>query len=294
MAFQVIEKTRRPSSSISWRGCRSVHPIPTRSPRIQPSPRASPLQSCRPIASCTDASFSAVFRYAQPDIRGLARRSILLPSYLRPAALLGLRPFAGLLPRTGDFDISAEPGPRVVFAPRVRPDLFSSGDRSPRRGPIGRGHCLAFDFWASLPSAIRVPQLTVSHAERSCLGLCLLQGSRAHIRASDRARPRSHHWPPGSRGPLFVARNARPYPLMGLGESRRPFSVLRGRCLASLNGFEGRYGPTPCMRFCTVREKEMIATSRSSRRALGSPVARDTPATSQPGSLPGVLPVQRQ
>ena len=27
---------------------------------------------------------------------------------------------------------------------------------------------------------------------------------------------------------------------------------------------------------------------------LGSPVTRYTPATSQPGSLPGVLPVQRQ
>jgi len=27
---------------------------------------------------------------------------------------------------------------------------------------------------------------------------------------------------------------------------------------------------------------------------LGSPITRNTPATSQPGSLPGVLPVQRQ
>jgi hypothetical protein len=28
-------------------------------------------------------------------------------------------------------------------------------------------------------------------------------------------------------------------------------------------------------------------------RQLGSPIAGETPATSQPGSLPGVLPIQR-
>lgn len=121
MTFQVIEKTRLPSSSISSRD----PPIGASDPgALAKSPaicRAPPLRSCRPIASCTDASFSAVFRYAKSDIRGLAGRTIIPPSFLRflrPAALLGFAPFAGFIPRMGDSGISAKPGPHVVFAAR--------------------------------------------------------------------------------------------------------------------------------------------------------------------------------
>jgi hypothetical protein len=101
-----------------------VFDLPARSPIGETDPgalarspaicRASPLRSCRPIASCTGASFSAVFRYAEPDIRGLAGRSILLPSYQRPAALLGFGP-SQVYSRNGWIEHFCRPGPTCRF-----------------------------------------------------------------------------------------------------------------------------------------------------------------------------------
>jgi len=92
------------------------------------------------------------------------------------------------------FGISAGPGPRVVCRLSSAPIYFRRGDRS----PVGEnqicksdrpGMSVAFDFWASLPSAVRF-RGTSRPRKRSCLGLCLLQGCRALDRASGRARPR--------------------------------------------------------------------------------------------------------
>jgi len=145
------------------------------------------------------------------DFRGLAGRS---DSSFRPAFLVrrhswDLRPFAGLLPRTGGATFLPRRA-HVSFSPRVRPDLFSSGCRPPsgkrdqkRRSASDLVVGVAFDFWASLPSAVRS---RLRH-RRSILPWALpLAGLWALCCAFDRARPRSDHQPPGSRARMHASR----------------------------------------------------------------------------------------
>jgi len=110
----------------------------------------------------------------------------------------------------------------LSFVPvRSHPDWFSSG-RSLRlmgswvhRSTGGR----SWNAWAStsglrLPSAVR--RVTTVVTRRSCLGLRLLQGWRAHGCASRRARPRHDHQPPEPHGPPFFVRPRSSNPLVGL------------------------------------------------------------------------------
>ena len=82
-------------------------------------------------------------------------------------------------------DISARPDPRAVRASASAPIDFRRGDRSPvgvtgSAKAVGRGcgwrRLLGFD--SRLRSA---PSALVWLTKRSCLGLCLLQGCRAHF-----------------------------------------------------------------------------------------------------------------
>jgi len=138
-------------------------------------------------------SFGAVFRY--PTGSGLVAAwpgDWSLPSSSGGAH--GVHPFAVLIPhRVGG--ISADPGPRAVRAlhpPRlifvgvIDSPGWNFGWKTKGRGNLG---LLAFDFWASLPSAVRARGCH-SHGPRSCLGLCLLQGCGTRIRAFARDRPR--------------------------------------------------------------------------------------------------------
>jgi len=84
-----------------------------------------------------------------------------------------------------------------------------------KRRPVGDE--IGVDFWASLPSAVRIRDLPLI-ADRSCLGLCLLQGLQAHGRASNRARPRWDHPPPEPTRRLTAAW-CNSYPLMGFWRS---------------------------------------------------------------------------
>jgi hypothetical protein len=82
--------------------------------------------------SFADASFSAAFRYSDVQASRPSRTAYLSLRALRPFdGAHGVLPFAGLIPPTGDRDISVRPGPRVVRA-------FSSAPINFRRGGRGR------------------------------------------------------------------------------------------------------------------------------------------------------------
>jgi hypothetical protein len=158
--------------------------------------------------SCTDAPLRAVFRY--PSIqRGLAGRAHF-PRSGPSTALMGFVP-SQVCSRVRVTRHLRRAGPTCLFTPNPPPRFIFVGVRSSPllevtwiekrrafRGGFGLG------FWAWLPSAVRSAGL------RSARGSILpwawpLSGFRARIRATDRARPRSDHRPPGS----FASRNAR-------------------------------------------------------------------------------------
>ena len=103
---------------------------------------------------------------------------------------------------------------------------------------------------------------------------------------------------------------------MGPGRSNHgtnPFFFAEGRILATAGkrkslitiNFARRLFPTVplptfalrityyALRYMQRWEAEIGGQALDHESLLGSPVARHTPATSQPGSLPGVLPTQR-
>jgi hypothetical protein len=108
-------------------------------------------------------------------------------------------------------------GPTCPSHHASAPIDFRRGDRPPDGMRFKRRS--AWDLvvgvaWTSgLRSRLRSDQRLRSR--RSILPWALpLAGFRAHFSASDQARPRSHHQPPGN---LFrLLRNENPYPLMGL------------------------------------------------------------------------------
>jgi len=93
--------------------------------------------------------------------------------------------------------ISAGPDPRVVRVSRAPRFIFVgvialASDRE--RNDVA--------FWASLPSAVRVPDSHMT-GDRSCLGLCLLQGWRARCCATVRSRHRIGSSASGTRLPPY-------------------------------------------------------------------------------------------
>jgi len=93
--------------------------------------------------------------------------------------------------------ISADPDPRVVCVPRAPRFIFVgvitfASDREREK----------IDFWASLPSAVRVSGSHLT-GNRSCLGLCLLQGWRARCCATVRFRHRIGSSASGTRLPPY-------------------------------------------------------------------------------------------
>jgi len=182
--------------------------------------------------SCTDASFGAVFRYPLLGLsRGPAGRVV-------PSLGLARRRSWGsdpsqvysrsrvVAPHHCDgyisSNISVRPGPRAVCA-SPPPRFIFVGVTGRRLGTSERKRRSAWDeigidFWASLPFSVRFRGLLLA-TDRSCLGLCLLQGFGHAIRAFDRARPRSDHQSPEITSRFRADVYAIPNPLMGL---RRP------------------------------------------------------------------------
>jgi len=193
------------------------------------------MHQSRPLAWCSATPIEP----ARPCRTNL----ILLPSCVsRPAALMGFRPFAGLLPQASGraflpdrahMSFVASRPPRLIFVGVIGRCLDHLWREIGRRSIADFVVGVALDFWASLPSAIRIPNNRAG--DRSCLGLCLLQGCRARCCAFDRARPRSDHQPPPAHARNFV-RPHTDYPLAGFRNTRRlkrgaevrPFSVLMG------------------------------------------------------------------
>jgi hypothetical protein len=190
----------------------------------------------------------------------------------RPAALMGFASLRSVAPQRVRRHL-CRPGPTCRSRRAPAPIDFRRGDPARPVGiakepevdeaELGR---LAFDFWASLPSAGRARGCH-RRGPRSCHGLCLLQGLRAHVRASVRARPRNGSYVSvkaatrSSRrqsAPTFTIRSwasANHDRTAHRRRRRRPFSVLKGRMPCHSGRATRSPGEAPCLRFCTVREK---------------------------------------
>jgi hypothetical protein len=97
-----------------------------------------------------------------------------------------------------------------------------------------------FDFWASLPSAIRLQSVA---GVRSCLGLCLLQvcgRDAAHALGLDPARIISLRDPAAR----LLCEPRVPIRSWVCGDASPSLQRIDGAdALAGLNAFEARYGP---------------------------------------------------
>jgi len=176
-----------------------------------------------------------VFRYADPTHAALPGRFCppSLGVFLARRRSWDVLPFAGLLPRT-DEAAFLRLRAHVSFAPRFRPDWFSSGARS-RTEVQNLVRLRGVDFWALLPSAIRSP---ASVADRSILPWALpLAGLRTRCCACAWARPQSHHQPPESSAPP----NGEPrIPIRSWVLSKTLQRIDGADALTGLNGFEDR------------------------------------------------------
>jgi len=164
-------------------------------------------------------------RCSATRIRGPCKRAawpdeLVLPS-ARPTALLGFRsrcPSQVCSRRRVVRHVSVRPGPRAVLAVSSAPIFFVGVTGcSPGHGEAHRPGMR----WRRLPGFVPAcgPPRRLRRRVRSCLGLVLLQGWRAQLRASGRARPRPDHQPPGMsrrstavRVPLSARGLAAPFP----------------------------------------------------------------------------------
>jgi len=183
------------------------------------------------LASCTDARlFCAVFRYARQTFAAWPGDLVAIASFLtflaRRRSWVFLRP-SQVCSRGRVSRHLWRSGPTCRFARRVSdPIYFRRADRSRawwRRGRPRTFIHATFDFWASLPSAIRIPKphlIQLGHgidpasgfASCRVVGACLrMRSGSTPIESSASGIPR-----PADRG-----EPARPYPLMGLQPVRR-------------------------------------------------------------------------
>jgi hypothetical protein len=132
------------------------------------------------IGHAPSRCFSAVFRYRFEPFAASPDR-VVLPS-LGPATLLGFpsAPFAGLLPHRVDGHFGSS-GPTCLFVRTRVPIDFRRVIRASCE-TWGRSACDRIGFWASVPflRSVSTSDWRSLLADRSCLGLCLLQGLRTH------------------------------------------------------------------------------------------------------------------
>jgi hypothetical protein len=175
---------------------------------------ASPTSAC--ARRCSFSPGGAPGVHSCPS-QGCSRVRVVAPRELR-GGRIALRAIpAAFLSDRAHVPFSPDP-------PRVPID-FRRDDRPPvgntcesKRRSIGG--CRGVDFWASTPVCGPILPAHVRPGDRSCLGLCLLQGWRAHGRASRAgSTPLRITGPRGSTAHLDEWPRRIPYPLMGL---RRP------------------------------------------------------------------------
>jgi len=131
--------------------------------------------------------------------RSLTRRLVF--PLARPAALLGFWPFA-VLSHIGWNDISAIPGPPAVRASAPAPIDFRRGDSASivsiwlqiETDGVNL-ELVAFDFWASLPSA-GAPAVVIAAGRDPAMGFASCRVCGHLLGAFVRARPRTNHPPP--------------------------------------------------------------------------------------------------
>jgi len=181
----------------------SVKPAPARSRRTRRSERSvRRVDLAARAGSCTDASFSAVFRYPPLGPSRPGRTKVLPSGSLtrrisRPSRAVassggapGVLPFAGLIPQSGGHAARA---PRlnelatflsdrahVPFVPAHPSRLIFVGMIGRRLGTSARKRRSTGDELASTSGlGSRLRSDAPAHlrpGNRSCLGLCLLQG----------------------------------------------------------------------------------------------------------------------
>jgi hypothetical protein len=188
------------------------------------------------------ASFLRGVPLRETDIRGLAgrsRRDRLLPSLgFSPGGAPGFfcapRRFA---PADGCRAISGVPGPRVVSlaARPTRFIFFGLTDLAPGGGVVGRGLSFARRSTSGLRSRLRSASRSNEPRDRSCLGLCLLQGCgrvSAHAIGLDPDHIISLRNPaPACSGANRASLSAHGFSTLAPIANRRksrPFSVLMG------------------------------------------------------------------
>lgn len=171
--------------------------------RSDPSHQAPPLRSFAARSrSCIAACICAMFRYRlEPSRPGRSECSFPL---LGSAALMGFWRPSQACSRDGWPGISVRPGPRACSSSHTPRLIFVGSicrrlrnDKSKVWRHIARAIGLASGLRSRLRSVSpRVRQTAMSAStleDRSCLGLCLLQGFRARTCAFGRARPRPDH-----------------------------------------------------------------------------------------------------
>jgi hypothetical protein len=121
--------------------------------------------------------------------------------------------------------------------PASNPIYFVRADRSPALESDLKGRSaedlvfgVALDFWALTPICDPHPPALYRPANRSCLGLCLLQGCRARVCAADRARPRFSSSTSRIPRSAFHCGTAQSLSAHGIEDdcSPSPYSVLMG------------------------------------------------------------------
>jgi len=234
MAFQVIEKTRLPSSSISSRRRQSVKPIPTRSRRVQPQIKHHRFARAVRLRHAP----TRVFLRGVP-LRQIGHsrpcRTIDPPSFIfSPGGAPGFSALRRFTPADGWLGHFCRPGPTCrLHAARPPRFIFVGvtdrlvGDKS--KG--GRPGTLFF-AWRST-SGLRSHLRSASHSYSRAMGPILPwalppAGLWALCRACDRARPRSHHQPPEHAPRVHANRASLSAHGFGRQRRRRPFSVLMG------------------------------------------------------------------
>jgi len=143
---------------------------------------SSAAASIRPLepGHAPSRCLGAVFRYpsfsracaAWPDAGSF-------PLQMRPAALLGFQPFAGLLPHPGSRSFLIVRAHVPLTSAPPAPIHFRRGDQPPvEKGDLKERMAWGdVDLASGLRSRLRsVSDPDFSRPDRACLGLCLLQG----------------------------------------------------------------------------------------------------------------------
>jgi hypothetical protein len=216
------EMTRLPSSSTSGAGTSGeADRTLTKGPPFQ----APPLRSCRRIASCTIALPWRGVPLRRSDTRGLAGTilSSFLPAFLARRRSWDFHTLRRFAPADGWLDISADPGPPVVFAARS-PRLILVGCRFKTQV---LNLCVRAASTSGLRSRLRSDSPAPLPAIDPALGFASCRYADALLRMRTGSTPIASS-APGIPPPACDSEPRVPIRSWASRESTLPFSVLMG------------------------------------------------------------------